>query len=120
MAGTITGDELFVRTTWCLLCYAIVGYNLERAQKSAFVGSQSGDRTLFSFLRVFEAFPDGIVLIRDDNILFANKQVSKLLELRAYDKDEDLYFDQLKKMLDVTDVQRLGTYAYQMSVWKFL
>jgi len=38
MKGAKDGDELVIRTFFCLITYAMVGYSLEGKSKLAFVG----------------------------------------------------------------------------------
>jgi len=53
--------------------------------------------------KVFEVFPDGLVIIRAGKVLFANRQVAILLGLNDYDGDMDPEFLNIAKLLDVTD-----------------
>lgn len=39
MKGSETGNELILRVFWCIVCYAVVGYTIEKNQKLAFIGS---------------------------------------------------------------------------------
>jgi hypothetical protein len=46
--------------------------------------------------------------------------VARLLEINEYDQEMDSEYQNLTKLLDVTDVKRVGTNNEQLSVWKFL
>lgn len=67
---------------------------------------------------MFETFPEGLALIRNGQIVFANKSLSQLLELNDYDDQLDPNYDQLRGMLGATEVSRLGSeQTFTSSIW---
>lgn len=93
MKGSEDNMEMFLRTAWVILCFGIVGYNLEKQSKLAFQGQQAGDKTLYNWLKIFETFPEGLALIRDGKILYANRAVARMFELNGYDREADPFND---------------------------
>jgi len=65
-------NELVVRVFFCAFLYCIVAYRMESLNKHAFIGQQNSDRTFFRWLKIFETFPEGLALVRNGSILYAN------------------------------------------------
>ena len=61
------------------------------------------DQAFDLWLKVFEAFPEGVAIIRNNMVLYANKSLYHLLEVKnnalnsAYNGLEDFEFDNLKQ-----------------------
>jgi hypothetical protein len=47
------------------------------------VGSESSDKAFYKWLRIFETFPEGIALIRNNYIMYANKSLKNILEVHT-------------------------------------
>ena len=121
MVGAET-EELIIRCVFCVLLYAIVAYKVEQLNKQAFLGQQTSEKAFYRWLKIFETFPEGLALIRKNQILYANRSFSGMFEYGEYDSAKDPYNDQLQHMLQGTEVQRLGKEedTYQTTAWNFL
>jgi PAS domain-containing protein len=68
--------------------YVAVGYRSELMQKQAFLWRESNDRAFNRWCRVFENFPEGIAIVRnDENVLFSNKALAKLFDAPPHSED---------------------------------
>lgn len=76
--------ELAIRSAFCCLLYAIVAYKIEKLNKQAFLGKESSEKAFYRWLKIFETFPEGLALVRNGYIMYANKSLSKLFELDDY------------------------------------
>lgn len=47
------------------------------------MGSESSDKAFYKWLRIFETFPEGIALIRNNYIMYANKSLKNILEVHT-------------------------------------
>lgn len=64
--------ELVIKSTYSIFIYAIIAYRTESKTKESFLGRESTDKAFYRWLKIFETFPEGIALIRDDRLLYAN------------------------------------------------
>ena len=121
MAGS-EPNELIIRCIFCVFLYTICAYKVESLNKQSFLGSQSQENAFYRWLKIFETFPEGLALVRKGQIMYANKSLPEMFEFSDYVSKEDPYNDQLKKLLNHTDVTRLGNEqdAYMTSAWEFL
>jgi hypothetical protein len=62
---------------------------MEKLNKESFLGREAGKQVFFKWLRIFDTFPEGMALIRDGEIVYANESLSKLLELHEYVIEDD-------------------------------
>ena len=68
-----------------IFTYASVGYRIERLQKIGFIGKESYEKSFSRWLKIFDTFPEGMAIFRDDgSIMYSNKALVRLLE---YDGD---------------------------------
>lgn len=76
----------------------------------------------YRWLKIFETFPEGLALIRRNQVMYANRSLSSMFEFDDYASNLDPYNINLKKMLQSTEVHRLGKEedTYQTSAWNFL
>lgn len=65
-------SETFARCIFCILLYGCVAYSTEKSHKLSFLGQQSGKLAQTKWLKIFEKFPDGVALISDNQIEYAN------------------------------------------------
>ncbi len=61
-----------------------MAYSTEKSHKLSFLGQQSGKLAQTKWLQIFEKFPDGVALISDNQIEYANQSLGELLEFRNY------------------------------------
>lgn len=121
IAETEDNGELIQRTFFAVFIYAIVTYTAESYSKRAFIGSITEDILFKRWLKLFEAFPEGLAFIRDNQIMFANSSLGELLNLKDQkDMKEDPLFIKLKSSLKKTNVTSTGQVEYSTSVWDFL
>ncbi len=73
--------ELIIRAFFASFIYAIIAYKLEVLSKQSFTGRESSDKAFHRWLKIFETFPEGIALVRNNYILYANKSFKHILEL---------------------------------------
>lgn len=53
----------------------------------------------YRWLKIFETFPEGLALIRRNQIMYANRSLSSMFEFDDYAANLDPYNINLKKML---------------------
>ena len=92
MVGAET-EELVIRCIFCVLLYGIVAYKIEQLNKQAFLGQQTSEKAFYRWLKIFETFPEGLALVRRNQILYANRSFSGMFEYSEYDSAKDPYND---------------------------
>jgi hypothetical protein len=75
--------ELAIKASYSTFIYAIIAYLSESRQKQAFVGAESSDKAFYKWLKIFETFPEGIALVRNNYILYSNKSLKHILDINA-------------------------------------
>jgi len=50
----------------------IVAYRTETLSKQSFMGRESSEKAFHRWMKIFETFPEGIALIRNNYVLYAN------------------------------------------------
>ena len=115
-------NELIIRCIYCVFLYIICAYKIEALNKQSFLGSQSQENAFYRWLKIFETFPEGLALVRKGQIMYANKSLPEMFEYNEYTSNEDPYNESLKKLLNHTDVTRLGNEqdSYNTTAWEFL
>lgn len=81
-----TFDVMF-RAVCAIIVYAVLAYKAEVTTKQAFTGKDAGDKAFNRWLKIFETFPEGIALIRQNYILYANSSIKQLLEIPHIEDD---------------------------------
>jgi len=114
------------------MIYAIIAYRIEILTKQSFLGRESSEKAFHRWMKIFETFPEGIALIRNHYILYANRALKHTLNVGVNrTADEDPLYELLKGDLRASivqqwvknpaDLQRQGLDAPRsMSVWNFL
>jgi len=74
-------SEVFMRCTFCILIYSIVAYRVEILSKQSFMGRESSEKAFHRWMKIFETFPEGIALIRNNYILYANRSLKYILNV---------------------------------------
>ena len=72
--------------------------------KESFLGRESSDKAFHRWLKIFETFPEGVALIRNGAILYANNSLKHILEVYEYAGKEDPKNEKLKKALSETQI----------------
>jgi len=85
-AGT---GELVGRCIFLCVIFAIVAYQMEKLNKQSFLGREASQQVFFKWLKIFDTFPEGLMLVRGNDIVYANESLSKLLELHEYVHEDD-------------------------------
>jgi len=73
--------ELIVKSIYSILIYAIIAYKIETNTKESFLGRETSDKAFHRWLKIFETFPEGIALIRNNTVLYSNKSLKHILEI---------------------------------------
>ena len=75
--------ELIIKAVYTVFIYAVIAYLTEMRAKQAYVGSESSDKAFYKWLKIFETFPEGIALVRNNYILYSNKALKSILEIQT-------------------------------------
>ena len=75
--------ELAIKSIYTTFIYGVIAYICESRGKQAYIGSESSDKAFYKWLKIFETFPEGIALIRNNYILYANKSLKSILEIHS-------------------------------------
>jgi hypothetical protein len=125
--------ELSMRCIFVTLIYGIIAYKFETLTKMSFMGREAQDKAFHRWMKIFETFPEGITLVRNNYILYANRALHYTLNVGIHrtEPEDDPLYELLKNDLRHTFVQqwvrskselkRQGlTKPKRMSVWEFL
>jgi hypothetical protein len=66
---------------YAIFIYAVIAYKIEIQTKQAFLGRESSEKAFHRWMKVFETFPEGIALVRNNYVLYSNKALKHTLEL---------------------------------------
>jgi hypothetical protein len=91
--------ELVLKSIYTVFVYAVIAYRTEIRTKQSFLGRISSDKAFHRWLKIFETFPEGIALIRNNTVLYSNSSLKRILELDYMIEDNDPLHKQLKKGL---------------------
>lgn len=72
--------------------------------KQSFLGRESSDKAFYRWLKIFETFPEGIALVRNNYVLYANNSLKHILECYDFTGKEDPKNEKLKKALTETNI----------------
>lgn len=75
--------ELIIKVIYTTFIYGVIAYLCETRGKYAYVGAESSDKAFYKWLKIFETFPEGIALIRNNYILYSNKSLKSILEIHS-------------------------------------
>jgi hypothetical protein len=75
--------ELAIKSVYSIFIYGVIAYLSEIRGKQGYVGSESSDKAFYKWLRIFETFPEGIALIRNNYILYSNKSLKSILDIHT-------------------------------------
>ena len=118
--------ELVIKSAYSIFIYAVIAYKTEVRTKESFLGRESSDKAFHRWLKIFETFPEGVALIRNGVILYANNSLKHILEVYDYAGKEDTKNEKLKKALNETSIIPYQTKAEDdkkitsTNVWQFL
>lgn len=90
-------EELVMRVLFCVIIYAIIAYRVEILTKQSFMGRETSEKAFHRWMKIFETFPEGIALIRNNYILCGNKALSYILNVGMNrTTEEDPLYNMLK------------------------
>jgi len=89
-------EELIMRVAFCTIIYAIIAYRVEILTKQSFMGRETSEKAFHRWMKIFETFPEGIALIRNNYILCGNKALSYILNVGMNRNEEDPLYNMLK------------------------
>ena len=70
------------------------------------MGRESSEKAFHRWMKIFETFPEGICLVRNNYILYSNKALKFILNCDVNrTADEDPLYEMLKGDLKVTCIQ---------------
>lgn len=75
--------ELAIKAVYTTFIYCVIAYLCEVRGKQAYIGAESSDKAFYKWLKIFETFPEGIALVRNNYILYANKSLRSVLEIHS-------------------------------------
>ena len=85
--------------------YAAIAYNNEMKSKHCFLGKEKQEKVFHRWLKIFDTFIEGIALIRNNKILYANKNLLHTLEISTlFLSHDDKNHPLLRKKLAETEV----------------
>ena len=58
------------------------------------MGRESSDKAFHRWLKIFETFPEGIALVRNNYVLYSNRSLKHILELNH--NEDDIFNEALK------------------------
>ena len=124
--------ELALRCSFCVLIYGLTAYKIEILTKQSFIGRESSEKAFHRWMKVFETFPEGICLVRNNYILYSNRALKYILNVGINrTNDEDPLYEHLRNDLRIScvhqwvksaaDLKKQGLkQAKEMSVWQFM
>lgn len=99
-------SELVMRCIFISLIYTIVAYKIEVLTKQSFLGRESSEKAFHRWMKIFETFPEGIALIRNDYILYSNRALKHILNCGTERSvEDDPLYELLKNDLKISCVQ---------------
>jgi len=115
-------NELIIRCIFCVFIYTVSAYKLEVLNKRAYLGTQSQENAFYRWLKIFETFPEGLALVRRGQIMYANRSFPEVFEFNDYMGSQDMFNEELRRLLTETEVTRLGAEdeIYNTNPWDFL
>ncbi len=94
-----------MRCAFCCIIYTIVAYRTETLSKQSFMGRESSEKAFHRWMKIFETFPEGIALIRNNYVLYANRSLKFILNVGvSRTNEEDPLYELLRADLKATNV----------------
>jgi len=96
------------------------------------MGRESSEKAFHRWMKIFETFPEGIALVRNNYIMYANRASKHILEVGLNQRlEDDPLLEKLKEELKMTnvvqwvkspaDLKKMGlTEPRHCSIWHFL
>ena len=79
-------DEVYmlvIKSVYTVIIYAVIAYSTEMRTKQSFLGRQSSEKAFHKWLKIFETFPEGIILVRNNSIMYSNNSLRHILEVNS-------------------------------------
>ena len=118
--------ELIIKCVYSVFIYAVIAYKTEVRTKESFLGRESSDKAFYRWLKIFETFPEGIALVRNNSVIYANNSLKHILECYDFTGKEDHKNEKLKKALMETNIIPYSTKPEEdmkivvSNVWQFM
>jgi len=92
------------------------------------MGRESSEKAFHRWMKIFETFPEGIALVRNNYILYANRALKYILNVGVdRNSNDDPLYELLKDDLKISIVQQWvknkkehKSDVKELSVWNFL
>ena len=76
-----------------IFAYASIGYKTERLSKMNFIGHEHSEKSFHRWLQLFDTFPEGIAIVKDDgSIMYSNNSLARLFECDVLPKMNASHF----------------------------
>ena len=73
---------IFLFSSFQIFVYISVSYKIEKLSKQCFLGRENFDQSFARWFKIFETFPEGVAMIKDDGtISYSNPSLARLLDL---------------------------------------
>lgn len=89
---------------YSIFIYAVIAYKTEVKTKQSFLGKESSEKAFHRWMKIFETFPEGIALVRNNYVIYSNKSLKHILELFEISGDNDPKNEALKRALIATKI----------------
>ena len=96
--------ELAIKSVYSILIYGIIAYCCEVRIKQSFLGKESSDKAFNRWVKIFETFPEGIALVKNNHLLYTNSALKHILDIPNINSKEDIKNEKLKKALMYTNI----------------
>jgi len=73
--------NLAFRCIFLVVVYSAISYRIDSQNKMAFLVKQSNESSFNRWLKIFESFPEGIALVRNEEVIYSNGALKKLFNL---------------------------------------
>lgn len=90
-----------VRTIFLVIAYALVSYKIEKVSKIAFLSGQQAEGSFNRWLKTFDSFPEGVALLRGEEIIYSNSALKRQFNLEATRGKESIL-----KVLKATKIKK--------------
>jgi PAS domain-containing protein len=71
-----------VSCAYTMFVYAVIAYIIEIRNKQAFLGKEQAEKAFHIWLKIFETFPEGVAVVRNNFIVYANKAFLQILGIK--------------------------------------
>lgn len=117
--------ELAIKSVYTVIIYLMIAYQTETRTKQSFLGRESADKAFHRWLKIFETFPEGIALIRNNYILYTNKSFKHILEINDLPNHKEDHKNSFlrKRLVETKIIPYISldmTKGQATNIWQFL